>query len=212
MLELKGVHYQPAISDQPVLQGLDLTVSIGKPALVAGPSGSGKTTLIEIISGMAQPQKGHVSWQGSNLNARQRRWLCGVVFQFPERHFLGLTVSQELRLGHRRLGHEDQIKVLRKVGLADISLQKAPEKLSGGEQRRLAVAVQLLRHPKILLLDEPTAGLDWSVRDEVLNLLANLALDQVLVVVTHEPELFKELPISSFELKSGKLLPTTRFK
>ncbi len=207
MLELKELHYQPATAESPILQGLDLQAESGQPILIVGASGSGKTTLVEIISGLTNPQKGSVFWEQKLLKAPQRRWLCGVVFQFPERYFLGLTVAQELRLGHRRLTSNDQAAALRKVGLCSIDLRQAPERLSGGQQRRLAVAVQLLRKPSILLLDEPTAGLDWSVRDEILGLLTNLSKDQLLIVVTHEPELFKEWFSSGYLLEQGKLKP-----
>ncbi|MCP9791442.1 ABC transporter ATP-binding protein [Vulcanococcus limneticus] len=191
MLELQSLHYQAATAPEPVLRGASLSLEPGQPALVAGRSGSGKTTLLELISGLAQPQRGAILWNGTALNARQRRWLCGLVFQFPERHFLGLTVGQELKLGQRRLASEQLERVLAQVGLAGLSLQQAPERLSGGQQRRLALAVQLLRDPKVLLLDEPTAGLDWSVRGEVLQLLDQLSRERVLLVVTHEPELFE---------------------
>ena len=97
-------------------------------------------------------------WPGvgeKNMDARQRRWLCGLVFQFPERHFLGLSVAQELKLGQRRLPAERLEAVLAQVGLADLPLGEAPERLSGGQQRRLSLAVQLLRDPKVLLLSFP---------------------------------------------------------
>ena len=211
MLELKELHYQPATAVKPVIQGANLCVSPGKPILIAGSSGSGKTSLVEIISGLAKPQKGKISWNQRSIKETQRRWLCGVVFQFPERHFLGVTIAQELRLGHRRLSGESQAKALKDVGLTDIDLRQPPERLSGGQQRRLAVAVQLLRKPNILLLDEPTAGLDWSVREEVLTLLDKLSKKQLLIVVTHEPELFKELSTRSYILKNGSLIPSDSF-
>ena len=110
MLELKRIHYHPATSDKPILNGVSLNSYLGKLTIVSGASGSGKTTLIEIISGLTEPQKGTICWKEQPLKARQRRWLCGVVFQFPERHFLGLTVGQELRLGHRRLPGEEQLR------------------------------------------------------------------------------------------------------
>jgi energy-coupling factor transport system ATP-binding protein len=180
---------------------------VGEPALVAGRSGSGKTTLLEVISGLADADGGRILWNGEVLNGRQRRWLCGLVFQFPERHFLGLTVAQELKLGVRRLGTERIDEVLAQVGLEAISLQQAPERLSGGQQRRLALAVQLLRDPKVLLLDEPTAGLDWTVRDEVLQLLADLGRERALLVVTHEPELFRGVIERGWRLAEGCLHP-----
>jgi energy-coupling factor transport system ATP-binding protein len=207
MLELDSVRYHPATAAAPVLRDLNLRLPVGEPALVAGRSGSGKTTLLEVISGLADPDRGRILWQGNPVNGRQRRWLCGLVFQFPERHFLGLTVGQELKLGQRRLEGERLRQVLERVGLGSIPLQKPPERLSGGQQRRLALAVQLLRDPPVLLLDEPTAGLDWTVRDEVLDLLDDLARERALLVVTHEPELFRERVRHAWRLEGGRLVP-----
>ena len=205
MLELAGLHYQPSTARRPVLEQVDLRLKPGQPALVAGRSGCGKTTLLELISGLAEPDRGRILWNGQPLNGRQRRWLCGLVFQFPERHFLGLTVGQELKLGRRRLGAEEAAAVLQRVGLGSLSLQQAPERLSGGQQRRLALAVQLLRDPKVLLLDEPTAGLDWAVRSEILELLADLAKERAVLVVTHEPELFAPIATEAWRLEQGVL-------
>lgn len=205
MLELRGLRYQPATARQPVLRDVSLQLAAGAPRLVAGRSGSGKTTLLELIGGLADPDAGQILWNGEVLNARQRRWLCGLVFQFPERHFLGLTVGQELKLGHRRLAADDAAAVLRQVGLGALSLQQQPEQLSGGQQRRLALAVQLLRNPQVLLLDEPTAGLDWSVRGEILSLLAGLARQRAVLVVSHEPELFAPIAGPCWRLEQGRL-------
>ncbi|MFN5696218.1 MAG: ABC transporter ATP-binding protein [Cyanobacteriota bacterium] len=207
MLELQSLRYRPATARMPVLSDVNLQLPVGQLTLVAGRSGSGKSTLLDLISGLAEPDGGRILWQGENLNSRQRRWLCGLVFQFPERHFLGLTVGQELKLGLRRLGAEQAEAVLQQVGLAGVSLQQAPERLSGGQQRRLALAVQLLRNPGVLLLDEPTAGLDWTVRDEVLQLLAELARERALLVVTHEPDLFAGLAHRGWQLTGGHLEP-----
>ena len=212
MLSIKEIKYHPSTSQKSILNGINLSAQSGHPLLIAGESGSGKTTLIEIISGLTKPKGGTIEWAGKTVTERQRRWLCGVVFQFPERHFLGLTVSQELKLGHRRLSTEKQLKALEKVGLCSIDLLQKPELLSGGQQRRLAVAVQLLREPNILLLDEPTAGLDWSVREEVLNLLIKLSKEKILIVATHEPELFKEWKVSAFSLSKGMVQPMKRLR
>ncbi len=209
MLELEQLHYAPATSVDPILNGIQLRASAGRPVLIAGASGSGKTSLLEVISGLAACRTGTIRWQNDALTQRQRRSLCGIVFQFPERHFLGLTVQQELKLGHRRLPGERLEQVLQQVGLGSIDRSMAPERLSGGQQRRLSLAVQLLRGAQVLLLDEPTAGLDWSVRDDVLDLLADLSKERVLIVVTHEPELFRNWQCDRHGLQNGQLSPLT---
>ncbi len=209
MLSLKNIYYHPSTAEKPILRNLCLKSKAGKITIVRGPSGSGKTTLVEIISGLSGFQKGEITWFNKTLNARQRRWLCGLVFQFPERYFLGLSVAQELRLGHKKLSTEELISTLRKVGLINIDLKKPPESLSGGQQRRLAIAVQLIRSPKVLILDEPTAGLDWSVRKGIIELLAKLKSKQTILIVTHEPELFKNLNTDSFQLHDGQLIPNS---
>ena len=206
MLSLKNIYYHPSTSEKPILKNLCLKSKFGQITIIGGPSGSGKTSLVEIISGLSGYQKGEITWFNKALNARQRRWLCGLVFQFPERYFLGLSVSQELRLGHKRLTTEEQISALTKVGLINLDLNKPPESLSGGQQRRLAIAVQLLRSPKVLLLDEPTAGLDWSVRAGIIELLTKLKENQIILIVTHETELFKNLNTDNYELHNGQLI------
>ena len=212
MLRLKDIYYHPSTAEKPILNNLSLESRLGKITIIRGASGSGKTTLVEIISGLSGFQKGEIKWFDKTLNSKQRRWLCGLVFQFPERYFLGLSVAQELKLGHKKLSTEEQISSLNKVGLSDLELNKPPESLSGGQQRRLAIAVQLLRKPKVLLLDEPTAGLDWSVRNGVIELLSGLKNKQTILVVTHEPELFKNLNTDCYELSKGQLFSQQDFK
>lgn len=207
MLELRNLRYQSATAAAPVLRQVNLCLAPGELHLLAGPSGGGKTTLLEVICGLARADGGTIRWNGEPMTPRQLRWLCGLVFQFPERHFLGLTVGQELRVGQRRVSSETLQALLSRVGLPDLSLTPAPEQLSGGQQRRLALAVQLLRDPKVLLLDEPTAGLDWAVRDGVLDLLQALAQERALLVVTHEPEIFARLQPQGWRLEGGLLRP-----
>ena len=206
MLELNNISYHPSTAEKIILDSVNLTARIGKPTIIKGSSGSGKTSLIEVISGLSGPRKGSIKWEGNDLNNRQRKWLSGVVFQFPERHFLGLNIIQELRIGHIKFSQEKQSKILKKVGLEKLNPRQSPENLSGGQQRRLAIAIQLIKRPKILLLDEPTAGLDWSVKEEIINLLKDLANEQVMIVVTHEPHLFDDFEASCYELEKGKLV------
>ncbi len=205
MLDLKDITYQPQTGNKKILDDISFSLHENEIILICGSSGSGKTTLLEIISGLIIPQKGKISWKNKNISARQRRWISGVVFQFPERYFLGTTVGKELKIGYKSLREKTIEQVLKKVGLSDINLTQAPEKLSGGQQRRLAVAVQLMRNPTILLLDEPTAGLDWSMKNDVKNLVLNLKSKNTIIIVTHEPSLFEGIPSKILTLEKGKI-------
>ena len=205
MLELKNISYQPQTGRKKVLDNINLRINENEIILICGKSGSGKTTLLEIISGLTDPQRGRIIWKNQIINSRKRRWLCGLVFQFPERFFLGTTIGKELKFGYKSLKDTKLKNVLNKVGLSKINLTTPPEELSGGQQRRLAVAVQLLRNPNIILLDEPTAGLDWSMKNDVKDLILRLSSDNSIIVVTHEPELFQELTSRKFLLTAGRL-------
>ena len=93
MLDLKEVTYQPQTGNKKILDNISLSVHENETILICGCSGSGKTTLLEIISGLTIPQKGTITWKNKTISARQRRWISGVVFQFPERYFLGTTIG-----------------------------------------------------------------------------------------------------------------------
>ena len=205
MLDLKEITYQPQTGNKKILDNISLSVHENEIILVCGSSGSGKTTLLEIISGLTIPQKGRITWKNKTISARQRRWISGVVFQFPERYFLGTTIGKELKIGHKSLKEKNIDSVLKKVGLSGINFTQPPEQLSGGQQRRLAVAVQLMRNPTILLLDEPTAGLDWSMKNDVKNLVLNLKNKNTIIIVTHEPTLFEGIPSKILTIERGKI-------
>ncbi|WP_414546234.1 ABC transporter ATP-binding protein [Nostoc sp. CCY0012] len=186
MLYLKNLNYHPTASPTAILKSINLQLAPQKLGLIIGPSGSGKSTLLEILSGLAEPTSGSLFWREQELIPEQLQQLAGLVFQFPERHFCGGTILEELRLGHPELDSQRVRQALSEVGLEHLSLSTAPHALSGGQQRRLALAVQLIRQPNVLLLDEPTAGLDWSMRRQLVNLLAKLKQHWTLLVVTHD--------------------------
>jgi energy-coupling factor transport system ATP-binding protein len=186
MLYLRNLTYHPTACPTAILKSVNLELPPQQLGLIIGPSGSGKSTLLEILSGLAEPTSGAVFWREQELISEQLQQLAGLVFQFPERHFCGGTILEELRLGHPELGTERVRHALSEVGLEHLSLSAAPHALSGGQQRRLALAVQLIRQPNLLLLDEPTAGLDWSMRRQLVSLLAKLKQDWTLLVVTHD--------------------------
>jgi energy-coupling factor transport system ATP-binding protein len=207
MLRLQNLIYHPPATPQPILNEINLELPAQKLGLIVGASGSGKTTILEILAGLAEPTKGKIYWRTKQLTDLELQQLAGLVFQFPERHFCGGTVLEELRLGHPELDLKRVRDALSEVGLEQISLQISPHALSGGQQRRLALAVQLIRQPNILLLDEPTAGLDWSMRIQLAKLLAKLKQHWTLLVVTHDPGELIEIADRCWTINHGILQP-----
>jgi energy-coupling factor transport system ATP-binding protein len=205
MLYLRNLIYHPTACPTAILKSINLELASQQLGLIIGPSGSGKSTLLEILSGLAEPTSGSLFWREQELNAEEMQQLAGLVFQFPERHFCGGTVLEELRLGHPELGKERVTQALKEVGLEHLSLSTSPHALSGGQQRRLALAVQLIRQPHLLLLDEPTAGLDWSMRRQLVNLLAKLKKNWTLLVVTHDAGDLLPIADRCWTLKHGEL-------
>jgi energy-coupling factor transport system ATP-binding protein len=205
MLYLRNLSYHPTACPKPILKSINLEFAPQQLGLIIGPSGSGKSTLLEILSGLAEPTSGAVYWREQKLIPEQLQELAGLVFQFPERHFCGGTILEELRLGHPELGTERVRQALSEVGLEHLPLSSSPHALSGGQQRRLALAVQLIRQPHLLLLDEPTAGLDWSMRRQLVNLLAKLKKDWALLVVTHDAGDMLAIADQCWTLKHGEL-------
>ncbi len=205
MLYIRDLVYHPPATPTAILKGINLELAPQELGLVIGPSGSGKTTLLEILSGLVQATGGEVRWRQQLLGPDHLQQLGGLVFQFPERHFCAHTLLEELRLGHPELGSERVQEALQEVGLAHLDLKTAPQALSGGQQRRLALAVQLIRQPHLLLLDEPTAGLDWSVRRQVIALLKRLKAHWTLLVVTHDASDLLAIADRCWTLRSGEL-------
>lgn len=205
MLRLQNVGYHPAASVHPILRNISFELEPQDLGVIVGPSGSGKSTLLEILAGLAEPHEGKLYWRSQVLTGEHLQQLGGLVFQFPERHFCGSSILEELRLGHPEIGSQAVTQALEEVGLAHLSLGQSPHALSGGQQRRLALAVQLIRQPNLLLLDEPTAGLDWSMRRQLAQLLGKLKNHWTLLVVTHDPGELLALADRAWRLNQGQL-------
>lgn len=178
------------------LSGVSLDVFAGELVACVGPSGSGKSTLLLALAALLRPAGGTVTLDGrdvfgADLVAMRRR--LGVVFQFPETQLFGASVAEELSFGPRQAKlPADDVRVrveqaLVDVGLGEEMLSRSPFSLSGGEQRRVAIAAALATRPDVLLFDEPTAGLDASGREALLALVRRLVDDgRGALVVSHD--------------------------
>lgn len=190
--------YQEGTSRREVLSGLTMEVGSGEAVALLGASGSGKSTLLNIISGLVIPDSGSVlvdNVELSKLSAEARtlfrRERIGFVFQFF--HLIPtLTVMENLRLPLQLNSKDDEAgaerarSLLERVGLADRA-DSFPDRLSGGEQQRVAICRALVHQPPVVLADEPTGNLDGKTADEVLKLVLDLTSEEkvALVVVTH---------------------------
>lgn len=205
MLLVQGLSYHPPATLEPILKNISLELAHKEMGLVIGASGSGKSTLLEILAGFVEWHSGSVLWRSQKLGTEELEQLSGLVFQFPERHFCGTTILEELRLGQINLESDRIDHALESVGLSSLSLNASPQSLSGGQQRRLALAVQLIRQPYLLLLDEPTAGLDWSMRKQLIALLEKLKENWTILVVTHEPDELRHICDRAWQMSAGCL-------
>lgn len=172
--------YNPGLPTQvTALEDVSFTVEQGDFVGVIGATGSGKSTLISHLNGLNKPTSGKVWVDGRNLWAdpakiREFRFLTGLVFQYPEYQLFEETCYKDIAFGPKNMGL-DEAEVDRRVreaarfvGLDDTLLARSPFELSGGQKRRVAVAGVLAMRPRILVLDEPAAGLDPEGRDEIL--------------------------------------------
>jgi energy-coupling factor transporter ATP-binding protein EcfA2 len=194
---MKDVSFTYQKSDSPALDGITLDLYGGELAVVMGANGSGKTTLVKHLNGLLRPDSGRVLIGGEDIADRTTAWAsrrAGVVFQNPDHQLFAETVYDELAFGPKNLGiPEDGIKsrVSGAAGRLDIEsmLQGSPFTLSGGEKQRVAIASALTMDPLILVLDEPTLGLNHGLKEKLAAILRTLkAAGRAIVVVTHDVE------------------------
>ena len=183
------------------VEGLSMTVGAGEFLGIIGHTGSGKSTLIQHLNGLLQPTSGRILLAGKDIWAepkkiREVRCAVGLVFQYPEYQLFEETVYKDIAFGPKNMGlskEEIDARVHRAagfVGISEAELQKSPFDLSGGQKRRAAIAGVIAMEPDVLILDEPTAGLDPAGRESILeNIRAYQAAQHAAVVmVSHSME------------------------
>ena len=183
------------------VEGMNLTVMPGEFLGIIGHTGSGKSTLIQHLNGLLKPTSGHVYLEGRDIwenpkEIRQVRFQVGLVFQYPEYQLFEETVYKDIAFGPGNMGLEQE-EIHRRVrqaaelvGLPEDTLDKSPFDLSGGQKRRVAIAGVLAMEPKVLVLDEPTAGLDPQGRRQILGLIREYhrRRNATVVLVSHSME------------------------
>ncbi|HIT00269.1 MAG TPA: energy-coupling factor transporter ATPase [Candidatus Faecaligallichristensenella faecipullorum] len=195
--ELSHVYMEGSPFESVALDKVSLTIEDGEFVGLIGHTGSGKSTLVQHLNGLLKPTSGKITVDGLDLSdketdMREVRRRVGLVFQYPEYQLFEETVRKDIAFGPGNLGinGEDLEARVRlaaaQVGLEEELLDKSPFELSGGQKRRVAIAGVLAMQPKVLVLDEPTAGLDPKGREELIDLMRSLNASGVtLVMVSH---------------------------
>lgn len=198
------------------LNGINLKIDNGEFIGIIGHTGSGKSTFIQHFSGLLKPGAGRVIINGMDTtgkNLKELRRLVGIVFQYPEHQLFEETVYKDIAFGLVKQGmQEEEIRsviseVIKIVGLNDEILEKSPFELSGGQKRRVAIAGVLAMKPGILILDEPTAGLDPRGRDEIFGFIKNMheTLGITILLVSHSMEDIAKLVKRVIVMNKGRI-------
>jgi len=183
------------------LKDINLVIPDGQFIGLIGHTGSGKSTLVQHLNGLIRPTGGAIYYNGEDIHdkdydKKKLRSKVGLVFQYPEHQLFEIDVFKDVCFGPKNLGlsqKETELRAyaaLKQVGLADEYFYQSPFDLSGGQKRRVAIAGVLAMKPDILILDEPTAGLDPKGRDEILDQIAKLKEETgiTVILVSHSME------------------------
>ena len=203
-IKLEHVNYiygEGTAYEKHALKDINLEIPDGQFLGIIGHTGSGKSTLIQHLNGLIKATSGVIYYSGENIYAegysmKELRSHVGLVFQYPEYQLFEEDVLSDVCFGPKNLGlSEEEVKMrsleaLHQVGLKEKYYDKSPFDLSGGQKRRVAIAGILAMHPEVLILDEPTAGLDPKGRDDILDQIAKLHEERgiTVILVSHSME------------------------
>ena len=212
VLELNALTFQYPGSERKVIDGLDLSLNHKDRVGIVAPNGSGKTTLFYLIMGLFKPNSGTVSAFGKTAKSEADfeviRRRIGLLFQDSDDQLFSPTVLEDVAFGPLNLGkqREEAILIARET-LLKLGLQgfedRVTHKLSGGEKRLVSLATVLAMEPEVLLLDEPSNGLDEIIKGQLLALLSSLDLSYL--IISHDNEFLSAITNTNFTLKHGKL-------
>ena len=221
-MKLKKVSYVYSEGDafeKKALDEISLEIPDGQFIGIIGHTGSGKSTLIQHLNGLLRATSGAIYYDGENIyqegyDMRTLRSKVGLVFQYPEHQLFEVDVFSDVCFGPKNLGlskeevEERAKKALTQVGLDESYYKKSPFELSGGQKRRVAIAGILAMHPQVLILDEPTAGLDPKGRDEILDQVALLQKERkiTVILVSHSMEDVARYVDRIIVVNDGKIL------
>lgn len=192
--ELEHRYEDGSAGEKVALHDVNIKIEQGEMIGLIGHTGSGKSTLIQHLNGLLKPSSGAVFYDGKDINdsdfsKKKLRSKVGLVFQYPEYQLFESTVIDDVKFGPKNIGMDslkidmNSFQALKQVGIGEDLLDVSPLELSGGQKRRVAIAGVLAMEPEVLILDEPTAGLDPSGRDEILDLVAKLHKERKLTVI-----------------------------
>ena len=180
------------------LRGVSLDFEQGEIVALIGHTGSGKSTLLQHLNGLLKADSGKVLFEGVDIHSsketlRNCRFNVGLCFQYPEQQLFESTVYKDIAFGPKNMGLSDEeinkrvLSAISYVGLSESYLEKSPFDLSGGEKRRVAIAGVIAMEPKVLILDEPTAGLDPMGKNALLKLIKdyNHSTGNSVIFVSH---------------------------
>ena len=218
---LTHVYGENSVFEKKALDDINLEINDGEFIGLIGHTGSGKSTLIQHLNALLVPTSGEVLLNGENIYADKSklktiRQKVGLVFQYPEHQLFEMTVYKDVAYGPGNLGlSEDEIdkrvrEALETVGLGEEIYEKSPFELSGGQKRRAAIAGVLAMEPEVLILDEPTAGLDPKGRDEILDAIKLMHEKRkiTVILVSHSMEDVAKLVDRIVVLTKGKIAVT----
>lgn len=199
--QLTHIYGQGTAFEQYALKDVDFTIEDGQFVGLIGHTGSGKSTLIQHLNGLLRATSGHIYYNGEDIYAegydrKKLRSKVGLVFQYPEHQLFEVDVLSDVCFGPKNLGlSKEEAEARAKAALAQVGMDESfypqsPFELSGGQKRRVAIAGVLAMDPEVLILDEPTAGLDPKGRDEILEELFFLHKEKhmTIILVSHSME------------------------